>query len=332
MNILSEVLQATHRLTPHILQTPLLRSHVLSSLVAEPSGGGVWLKLENEQVTGSFKARGGLNKLLSLNLQRRTRGAITASSGNHGLGFARALHLTDMNGVIVLPRTASPAKVEAIRQYGVGNSIELEFVEGDSLAAELHAKRLSEENGMIWVSPYNDPQVIGGQGTIGVEIASQLALEQKSIDIALVTVGGGGLVSGIGTYLKALNPTTRIIGCLPELSPEMALWVRSGNYATVEYQQTFSDASAGAPERDSITYELCKSVVDEFCLIPEDEIASAMRLVLEHHHKVIEGSAGVAVAAFLRLVRQEPERFRGQNVVIILCGGNVTLDVLRRIL
>lgn len=316
MDILGEVLAAQHRIRPHILHTPLMYSQYLSGLCK----GRVYLKLESEQHTGSFKARGSLNKLLSLTADERSQGAITASSGNHGLGFARALDIVKMKGLVVLPRSASRAKRSALAAYNVAT----ELVDGDTLDAELYAKRRAETEEFIWVSPYNDPHIIGGQGTIGIELAEQL----PDIHNVFVTVGGGGLVSGVGTYVKAISPKTRIIGCLPENSPEMYLWVKSGMYQTVEPRTTLSDGSAGAPEPDAITYPLCRDLIDTFCLVPEQKIAHAMRLVVEYHHKIIEGAAAVAVAAFL----QNAESFKNQTTVIIICGGNVALETLRGVL
>jgi len=317
MDILGEVLAAQHRIRPYILHTPLMYSHYLSGLCK----GRVYLKLENEQHTGSFKARGSLNKVLSLTADERMQGAITASSGNHGLGFARALEIANMKGLIVLPRSASSAKRLALAAY---NNVSTEFIDGDALDAELYAKRHAKEHDLIWVSPYNDPHVIGGQGTIGIELAEQL----PEIHNVFVTVGGGGLAGGVGTYLKAMSPQTRIIGCLPENSPEMYLWVKSGMYQTVEPRATLSDGSAGAPEPEAITYPLCRDLIDTFCLVPEEAIAHAMRLMVAYHHKIIEGAAAVAVAAFI----QNAESFKNQTTVIIICGGNVALETLRGVL
>lgn len=315
MNVLQEVLDAHKRISDNILRTPLLYSHWLS----ETCGGEVYLKLESEQYTGSFKARGSLNKLMWLKEQGDQKFPVTASTGNHGLGFARALDLLEMEGKIFLPHNASESKVEAIRAYDV----DLEFYSDDPYETELHARKTAEENGWVYVSPYNDLQVIGGQGTIGIEVLERL----PKPDNFLITVGGGGLISGVGTYVKSNNPQTRIIGCQPENSPEMSASVRAGAYQEVESKPTLSDGSAGGFERDSITFDLCKSLVDDFILISEEEIEEAIRLMIKHHHKIIEGSAGVAVAGILK----QPDRFAGTSTVVVICGANISADKLKSV-
>jgi len=317
MDILREVHDARRRIEKDTLRTPLLFSHHLSERV----GGRVYLKMESEQHTGSFKARGALNKIAWLTEQGHHRLVITASSGNHGLGMARALRLVGREGRIVIPETTVTAKAEALQGYGAN----VERHGSDAFLAEIYARRRAEEEGWEYVSPYNDPQVIGGQGTIAMEIVEQL---EEPVDNVFVTVGGGGLVSGIGIYLKAVRPAVRIVGCQPERSPEMALSVRSGRYTTVEPRETLSDGSAGAFEEGSITFDLCRRVVDEFLLTTEEEIADALRLVLARERKLVEGSAAVAVAALL----QQPGRWRDQTSVVVLCGGNVSTDKLRDVL
>jgi threonine dehydratase len=317
MDTLQEIRDARRRIEPHTLRTPLLLSHHLSHLV----GGRVYLKLESEQHTGSFKARGALNKLAWLGEQGRQGFVITASTGNHGLGTARALRVLGRKGRIVIPETTVPAKAEALSGWGA----DVERHGQDGFAAEAYARRCAEQQGWDYVSPYNDPQVIGGQGTIAIEILEQL---QEPIDNLFVTVGGGGLVSGVGSWLKAARPGVRVVGCQPERSPEMALSVRSGRYTTVEPRETLSDGSAGAFEEGSITFELCRRVVDEFLLASEEEIKHALLLALSRERKLVEGSAAVAVAALL----QQPERWRGQTSVVVVCGGNVSVETLRRLL
>ncbi len=317
MDIFQEVLSARQRSLPFLLQTPLLFSNHLSTLC----GGRVYLKMESEQYTGSFKARGAINKLLYLQEQEDHRPIISASTGNHGLGVARALEVLNMEGRIVIPENTVKTKVEALRAFGA----DIEFQGTDCFQSEVYARARAEKEGWVYVSPYNDPQVIGGQGTIAVELTEQLS---EPIDNVFVTVGGGGLISGIATYLKKLRPTTRIFGCQPANSPEMALSVRREQYTTVESKETLSDASAGAFEEDAITYDLCKKLVDEFFLIEEDTIAETIRLVLAKERKLVEGAAAVAVAALL----QEPERWAGQTSVIIICGGNISMDKVRQVL
>lgn len=317
MNFRDEIKQAHHRITPHTLRTPLLHSRWLD----DGRGGSVYLKLENEQHTGSFKARGALNKVLAMPAENKAAGLVTASTGNHGLGFARALSITGDRGVIWLPENAVPAKVEALRQYDV----ELGFHGRDCVAAELHAKARAAERGMAWVSPYNDPDVVAGQGTVGKEILEDL----PEVDAVLATIGGGGLMGGVASWLKAEKPGVEVIGCLPENAPEMYLSVQKGEVVALdEPQDTLSDGSAGGCEPDSITFPLCRDLVDDYLLVSETEIAAAIRWMAEKHHKIIEGAAGVALAACMK----NAERFAGKTVAVVICGGNIALDKLQDIL
>ena len=314
MDIFQEVISARQRIEAHTLKTPLLYSHYLSHRV----GGQVYLKMESEQHTGSFKARGALNKLVWLARQDDHAPIITASTGNHGLGVARALQITRRKGRIVLPENTVATKREALEAYGA----DIEQHGDDCFVSESYARRRASEEGWTYISPYNDPQVIGGQGTVAIEIAEQLP---ERVDNVFVTVGGGGLIAGIGSYLKKVHPEVRLLGCQPENSPEMALSVRTGQYTTVEPQETLSDASAGAFEETSITFPLCRQVVDEFFLVPEPAIADHIRLLLARERKLVEGAAAVAVAALL----QDPARWRDQTSVVVICGGNISVDKLR---
>ncbi len=316
MNLVKEIKDARRRLGDDILHTPLLHSRWLS----KASDGEVYLKLESEQYTGSFKARGSLNKLRWIREHKPDTLPVTASTGNHGLGFARALDLLGMEGKIFLPENAVPSKVEAIKSFDA----DLEFYGTDPYDTEMHAKELAGKKGWTYVSPYNDPQVIAGQGTIGVEILHTI----KAPDNILATVGGGGLISGIGSWVKDRSPSTAIIGCQPEHSPEMSASVAAGHYTEVETHPTLSDGSAGGFERDAITFDLCKKLVGEFILASEEEIAGAIRQMIHKHHKLVEGSAAVAVAALLK----NRERFSGQSSVIVICGANISPETLKEIL
>lgn len=317
MNILQEILDAEKRIRPNILKTPLIESRNLSELI----DGKVYLKLESEQYTGSFKARGSLNKLMSLSEEDKKRGVIAASTGNHALGYARALEITGLNGTVYLPENASKAKVAALRKYPV----ELKFHGTDCLTTELHAKAEAKELDKVYVSPYNDPQIIGGQGTIGIELEEQL----PHFDSILITLGGGGLLSGIATYLKQKRPSLRIIGCEPENSPEMTLSLNVGKIVGLEEEmETLSDGSAGGIEEGAITFPICQSLVDETILVNEPEIAAAIKFVAHHHHKIIEGAAGVAVASLIK----EKEKFRGKTVVIVICGANISIEKFKQLI
>ena len=316
-SIFNEVIAAEKRIRPYILKTPLIRSDHLSDAVQ----GEVYLKLESEQYTGSFKARGSLNKLMYLSETKDERFPITASTGNHGMGFARGLQLLGMSGKVIIPTNTVSSKVGALNSLGA----KIELHGSDSLAAELHAKEAGSRTGAIYVSPYNDRQVIGGQGTVAIEMLEQ---SDGIVDNLFVTIGGGGLISGVGAYVKEIDPSVHLFGCMPEASPEMALSVRSGKYLTVEQTPTLSDASAGGFEKDSITFPICKKVVDDFVIIPEKEISACIRLILEKERKLIEGAAAVAVGSLLR----ERERLKGQTSIVLICGGNISPDKLRMVL
>jgi len=313
---IDQISEARERIQDNILNTPLLHSRWLS----EQCKGNVYLKMESEQYTGSFKARGSLNKLMWIQEQQLKQLPVTASTGNHGLGFARALDLLGMKGKIFLPKNADSSKIEAIQSYGA----DLEFHGDDPYTTEMFARETADKNGWIYVSPYNDEQIIAGQGTIGIEILEKIA----EPDNILATVGGGGLISGIGSVVKERSPQTNIIGCQPENSPEMSVSVRAGEYKEVESKPTLSDGSAGGFEKDAITFDLCEKLVDDFILVSEEKIEECIRLMIEKHHKLVEGSAAVAVAGPLL----EPERFAGQTTVIIICGANISLDTLKKVL
>lgn len=315
-NLISETLQAELRIRPYILQTPLAPSLCLSRI----AHSRVYLKMESEQYTNSFKFRGAINKLLSLSEDEKARGVVTASTGNHAQGIARALSITGGEGVIFLPEQPDASKLEALQEYNV----DLEFYGHDSLETELHARKIAGERGAVWISPYNDPQIIGGQGTIGIELTEQI----KRIDDIFITVGGGGLISGIATYLTWKSPHTRIIGCLPENAPDMYRCVEADEIVSLEQKETLSDGSAGGVEPGSITFPVCRTLVDEYILVSENEIKEALRLIVDKHHKIIEGAAAVAVAGFLK----HRERLRDRTVVIVICGGNIATEKLMTIL
>lgn len=313
------VMQAEARIRPHLNETLLEHSLALS----QDCGAEVFLKCENLQHTGSFKARGAMNKLLTLAPQDWERGVVTASTGNHGAAVAWALRKLGRAGIVFVPETVSSVKLAAIRRYGA----EIQKHGADGGQTELHARRYAEERGAIYVSPYNDPQVVAGQGTCGLELERDFEALRTSLDAVFVAVGGGGLIAGIAGCLKAIAPNTRIIGCLPENSPDMAVETHPESFKPTA-KPTLSDGTAGAVEAGAITIELCRNLVDKYVLVNEAEIAAEMRFALEAHHMLIEGSAGVAIAGFRKL----HARFRGQNVAIVICGGNVSLSTLKRIL
>ena len=314
-SIHDNVLAAEDRIRPHILETPLIPSPVLSLRTA----ASVYLKLENRQHTGSFKLRGATNKILSLSQDERVRGVVTASTGNHGLAVAHASAQLGVDATIFLPESASPRKVEKLRTFPV----DLRFVPGDAINAELAARAAGEDSGKPYISPYNDPQVMAGQGTVGVEMLRQ----RPNLDTVFVAVGGGGLIGGIAGYLKAAKPDIHIVGCLPLNSPVMAESVRQGEIVEMETLPTLSDGTAGGIEDGSVTFAACQRYVDEWMLVGEEAIAAAVRWMHTEHGEIIEGAAGVPIAALLL----RTDRWQGQTVGLVVCGGNIDPVVWEKI-
>lgn len=314
--IQKEVLDADQRIRDYTRETPVEFSPYLSRV----GGCRTYLKLENLQHSGSFKLRGAANKLLSLKNDEKKRGITTASSGNHGAAVACLLQKLGITGTIFLPENVSPAKIEALRLYNA----HLEFFGDDCVKAEMEARRIAEEKNLTFISPYNDPKIIGGQGTVAVELERQI----RTIDAVLIPVGGGGLISGIGAYMKCNDPTVEIIGCQPENSCVMTESIRAGRILDIPSQPTISDGTAGGIEQGSVTFDICRRVVDEFILAPEEAIKQAIRLMLEKHYLLVEGGAALTVASFLKA----KQRFENKDVVLVITGSKISLTQLRQIL
>ncbi|MGB5344552.1 MAG: threonine/serine dehydratase [Woeseia sp.] len=312
----ADAVLAANRISPYIRQTPLEHSPYFS----EQTGANVWLKLENLQITGSFKLRGAFNKLLSLTAEQRAQGAVAASSGNHGAAVAFAMAQLRVDGMIFVPEQTSSVKVQAIKRAG----IKVEFFGHDGLDTELHAREFARAKGMHYLSPYNDAAVIAGQGSCGVEIAHQL----NKVDALVVAVGGGGLISGAGGFLRSAYPHLDIIGCQPVASAVMAESVQKGAILDLPSAPTLSDGTAGGIEPGAITFELCRKLVKQFVLVSEEQIAAAMRDFIDAQHMLLEGAAGVALAG----LRKKATELRGKNVVVIICGANVSRETLRKII
>jgi threonine dehydratase len=315
-DVREEALAAETRIRPYIRETPLEHSPFLS----RKGKCEVFLKLENIQISGSFKLRGAVNKILALEPQERAKGLMTASSGNHGMAFAHITKKFGINGTVILPEIASEAKMNALHLY----DITVEQHGDDCVKAERCARERAEEKGLIYVPPYNDPYIIGGQATIGIELNRQLT----GIDTILVPVGGGGLISGIAGYLKTFDNPPEIIGCQPLNSRVMYESIKAGRILDMESQPTISDGSAGGIEKGSITFDLCRDLVDDFILLSEEEIIQALVLIMETHYLFIEGAAALTVAAFLK----HPERFYGKKVALIISGAKLSLKTLKEIL
>ena len=307
---------AANRIAPHIRETPLDHSPFFSEL----TGANVFLKLDNLQHTGSFKLRGAFNKLLSMTAEQRAEGCVAASSGNHGAAVAYAMAELKTKGVVFVPEGTSSTKVDAIKRAGG----EVRFFGTDGLDTELHAREYAAENGMNYLSPYNDEDVIAGQGTCGVEIAKQLS----KVDAIFIAVGGGGLISGVGSFLKSVNPSMSVVACQPAASAVMTESVKAGEIVDIPSQPTLSDGTAGGIEADAITFDICRAIADDFVTVSEDQIAEAMRQFIDAHHMLPEGAAGVALAG----LKLRADQYKDKNVVIIICGGNISRETLKSVI
>jgi threonine dehydratase len=317
MIIQKEVQEAHQRINPHIRETYLERSEFYS----EKGEANVYLKLENLQHTGSFKVRGAMNKILSLSDEELKRGVVTASTGNHGAAVAFSLGKIGAKGTVFVSPKASASKIEAIKRLGA----EVREYGDDPIEAENFARKYADENKLVYVSPYNDPKTIGGQGTIGIELEKQL----DKIDAVFISVGGGGLISGIGGYLKSVNPEIKIIGCSPTNSKVMIESIELGKLVgDLPSLPTISDGTAGGIEDDSITFQPCQKYVDQWITVTEDEIRQTLLEYIDTHHQLIEGAAAVAIASYLKT----RENFVGKNIVILLCGANIGVRTLKETL
>jgi len=304
----SVVEHAFSRIRGAIRETPLEDV----SAIFPASSAKVLCKMENLQETGSFKLRGATNKILSLSTAQAQAGVVAASNGNHGLGVAAAAKRAGIAAEVYVSEHVSADKARKIEQLGA----KIHRVGQDPLEAELEARAAAEQSGRVFISPYNDIDVMAGQGTIAVELLQQTG----HVDAVFVAVGGGGLIGGIGTYLKSASPDTEIIGCWPLNSPVLYESIKTGRILDIQEEPTISESTSGGLEPDSVTLDVCRRVIDHSILVSEDEIFASMRLLQERKGWLIEGAAGVAVAVF----QKEAERYHGKTVAIIICGGNLS--------
>jgi len=296
--------------------TPLEHSPYLSTLI----NGDVYLKLENIQKTGSFKFRGAVSKMTSLSDEEKSMGVVTASTGNHGAACSLAMSILGIDGKIIVPDNVHKNKVDNILNLGG----EVEYHGNDCLIAEERAQEISNNTSANYISPYNDPAIVCGQGTIGYELNQDL----KNIDSVFVSVGGGGLISGIGGYLKSVQNQVKMIAVSPKNSCVMFESMKAGKQLDLPSEPTLSDGTAGGVEVGSITFALCQEIIDEFILVDEEDISEGIRLGIEKLHQLIEGAAGAAIAGFL----QKKDDLKGQTVIIIICGGNISSEVIKSVL
>jgi threonine dehydratase len=314
-NLAQQVIDTSERIKPAVTETPV---ELVSDLAPE-AGVELFFKLENLQQTGSFKLRGASNKILLLSPDEAACGVIAASNGNHGLGVAAAARRAGISAEVYVSSHVSPSKARRIEEYGA----RIQRAGDDPLEAELAARAAAAQQGKVFISPYNDMQVMAGQGTLAVELLRQLS----AVDALFIAVGGGGLLGGIGAYVKYASPNTEIVGCWPENSRVLYESIKAGRILDFPEQPTLSESTAGGLEPDTVTLDVCASVTDRSVLVSENEILDAMKKVRALRGWIIEGAAAVAVAAFL----QEAQHYRGKKVAVVICGANVSPEVLSRL-
>jgi threonine dehydratase len=317
MPTLDDVNAARARLHGIVLHTPLERSPEL----AEATGAAdVRLKREELQPTGAFKTRGAHNKVGILAEGRPEAALVTASSGNHGIAVATAAVRHDMRLTVLVGKSVSPAKLERLRALET-RRITVELFGNDTDNAEAEARRRDDAGHAIYVPPYNDPDVIAGQATVGVEMLT----DWPELDTMIVPIGGGGLIAGIGLWAKAIKPGLRLIGVQPAASPPMYAHFETGSTDPMPIAPTLADGVSGNIEKSSITWKLCRQLVDEVVLVEEDAIADAMRWALEVPHTLLEGSAVLGIAA----LRARAIGVTDRNVAVVTTGRNVGPETLR---
>jgi threonine dehydratase len=305
--LFSRILEASAAIYPQVTVTELQESRLISAQL----DCHVLLKYEHMQPTGSFKIRGATNKVRLLDGPSRRAGVLAASTGNHGVAVARAGALAGVPVRVYVSSATVPTKLAGIRAFGA----EVVVVDGPPLEAELAARRKAESDGLVYISPYNDLDVIAGQGTLGVELLKQ----EPGLDAVFITVGAGGLIGGTGSAIKALNPQVEVIGVWPEASPCLLRALEAGRIIPVEEQETLSDGTVGAVEPGSATFPICQAVIDARVVVSEAEIAAALLRLAETEHLMVEGAAGVALAGLLKCA----QAYRGRKVAVVLCGRNI---------
>jgi len=305
--------QARKRIADYIYSTPLLPSRTLG----DGYGCDLRFKAENFQQTGSFKMRGAASKMTSI---KGDKGLITASSGNHGIACSRAASLVGKKLTVVLPETVAAAKLKKIQAFGV----EVVLHGSESGLAEIHAQSLAESRGLTYVSPYNDPIVVAGQGTIGLELLEQT----DHIDNIFISMGGGGLISGIGAVLKNASPKTRVFGVSAKNSAALAASMSAGEIVETDHFDTLADGVAGGVDKGSLTLPLAMQVIDEVLVCDEAEIAFALKRMALDENQIVEGAAALALAGFIQI----SDRLRSQRSVVLICGANFDQEKIMSII
>jgi len=312
-----EIYQAKKRIFPYVSRTPLVRAHELSDLCEAE----IWCKLETMQPTGAFKLRGATNAILRLNEDQRKRGVVAVSTGNHGRGVAYAAREQGVRAVIFLSGLVPENKVEAIKSMGA----DVRIVGNSQDEAEIEANRLTEQEGLIPISPFDHPDVIAGQGTIGLELLEDF----PELNCVVVPLSGGGLIGGIALALKAASPKIHVVGVTMEKGPAMVLSLEAGKPVEVEEEESLADSLGGGIGLENrYTLSLVQELVDQTLLVSEDEIGQAIQYVFETQRMVLEGGAAVGTAALLA----KKLEVQGQKVALIYSGNNIAEKTLKKVL
>jgi threonine dehydratase len=312
---LESIQSARARIRDVIYHSPCPYSLLLSRM----TGARIYCKLDNLQVTGSFKERGARNKLLMLTDEQKQRGVIAASAGNHALGLAYHGQTLGIPVMVVMPRWAPIVKVSNCRSFGA------EVIqEGENLGESLEAARaISAKTGQTFIHGFNDPAIISGQGTLGLEILEDVG----DVDAVIVPVGGGGLIAGVGRAIKSLKPAVKIIGVEPQNAPTLRASFAAGKPVSVIPKPTLADGLA-VSEVGSLCFDIAREVVDELILVDEVQIATSILRLLELEKMVVEGAGAVPLAAAM----DRSLALAGKKVVLCLCGGNIDVNILSRII
>jgi len=311
----ARVTAAHRRIRDAVERTPV----ALAPDLAPGFVGTLHVKLEHLQRTGSFKLRGAANRIALLTPDEARAGVTTSSMGNHGLGVAFAARAAGVPAEVYVSDRVPEERLEAIRAAGAA----VRVAGSDPVEAELAARAAARADGKVYISPYNDLNVVAGQGTLALELADQV----PDLDAVFVAVGGGGLVGGVGAYLSERMPHVEVVGCWPANAPALHECMRRGRIVDVEERPTLSESTAGGIEPGSVTLDLARRVVDRSVLVSEEEILSAMRRLRDVGGWTVEGAAGVALAALI----QQAESFAGRTVAVVLCGGNLSPGVRARL-
>ena len=308
---IGDIKKAQQILSAHARKTPLVKSFYLSS----KTGGEIYLKFENMQLTGSFKFRGAFNKISNLSEEEKERGAIACSAGNHAQGGALSAHLLRIKSKIVMPTTAPKAKVDATRGYGSEVILYGETFDD----AKAKCEEIIKETGETYLHPFDDVEVMAGQGTIGIDILDDI----WDVDTVIVPIGGGGIISGIAVALKSFNPSINVIGVQAENVHGMKASVDQGEIVKHYVAPTIADGCA-VKVPGVITFEIVKQIVDEIVTVSEEELEVAMKDLLQRGKAVVEGAGSLATAALL--AGKVNKYIKGKKVVAVISGGNVDLQ------